>query len=315
MNNPLVSILIPTYNRAHSIDKTIDSILAQSYKNWECIIVDDGSTDETEAIVDKYIKQDTRIFYTKRPFSMIKGPSVCRNIGLTLAKGDYIQFFDDDDTMFTNMLECKINTILKENADVVVSPLQFFDVTSNQKTKENNIVAKQNSIIEDYILGNVSWYVSGPLWKKDFLKISFDEKIQTLDDWDFNLRNLYLNPKTAYIHQPLQFYYIYPKGQTLSTKAQMGDINQKMSSCYTYKKHLSILKEKKILSNKMEKCLVKRLLSLLNGFMVKKNPEGKILYSFMKKHLRSLGFVNMWKVKIGFLSYSVFGVGYRFFKI
>lgn len=315
MKNHLVSILIPTYNRAHSIGKTIDSILAQTYKNWECIIVDDGSTDETEVIVEKYIKQDTRIFYTKRPLSMVKGPSVCRNIGLTLAKGDYIQFFDDDDTMFFNMLEHKINVVLKEKVDVVVSPLQFFDVESNQIIKQNTIITKENSIVEDYILGNVSWYVSGPLWKKDFLQISFDEKIQTLDDWDFNLRNLYLNPKIAYIYQPLQFYYIYPKGQTLSTKGQMGDINQKMSSCYTYKKHLSLLEEKNLLSKKMEKCLVKRLLFLLNGFLIKKNPEGELLYSFMKRHLKSLGFVNMWKVKIGFLSYRVFGMGHRFFKI
>ena len=66
-NNPLVSIIIPTYNRAHLIGETLDSVLAQTYQNWECIIVDDGSSDNTDDVVNDYVKKDPRFKYYYRP--------------------------------------------------------------------------------------------------------------------------------------------------------------------------------------------------------------------------------------------------------
>ncbi|PHQ28660.1 glycosyltransferase family 2 protein [Leeuwenhoekiella nanhaiensis] len=95
--NPLVSIIIPTYNRADLISQTLDSVLAQTYKNWECIVVDDGSTDETSEVVQRFLDKDSRFQYHHRPKNRLKGANTCRNYGFELSKGKYIQWLDSDD--------------------------------------------------------------------------------------------------------------------------------------------------------------------------------------------------------------------------
>ena len=81
MNNPLVSIIIPTYNRAHFIGETLESVLAQTYHNWECIVIDDGSTDYTDELMEFYCEKDSRIQYYHRPSHKPKGANACRNYG------------------------------------------------------------------------------------------------------------------------------------------------------------------------------------------------------------------------------------------
>jgi glycosyltransferase involved in cell wall biosynthesis len=92
MSTPLVSIIIPTFNRASIINDTLDSILDQTYSNWECLVVDDGSTDETKKVIHNYALKDPRISALERPPEKSKGANSCRNYGLSLAKGDYVIF-------------------------------------------------------------------------------------------------------------------------------------------------------------------------------------------------------------------------------
>ena len=77
----LVSIIIPTYNREHLIGETLNSIIAQTHTNWECIVVDDGSTDNTEEVLKNYKEKDKRFIFLKRPDNLPKGANTCRNIG------------------------------------------------------------------------------------------------------------------------------------------------------------------------------------------------------------------------------------------
>ena len=77
MENKLISIIIPTYNRAHLIGETLNSLLAQTYKDWECIIVDDGSTDDTNNVVEEYVAQDNRFIFVYRPRDRRKGANAC----------------------------------------------------------------------------------------------------------------------------------------------------------------------------------------------------------------------------------------------
>lgn len=111
MNKPLISIVIPAFNRALIIGETLDSVLTQSYSNWECIIVDDGSTDETLSMVEDYVQRDNRFKSFKRPQDRKKGASPCKNIGLEMAKGDFIQFLDSDDLLEKSKLEEQIKTL------------------------------------------------------------------------------------------------------------------------------------------------------------------------------------------------------------
>ena len=99
MNTPLISIIIPTFNRAHLIQETLNSVITQLYSKWECIIVDDGSTDNTKQVVEGYAKKDERFKYFQRPAGRKKGASPSRNYGLEMANGDYIQFLDSDDLL------------------------------------------------------------------------------------------------------------------------------------------------------------------------------------------------------------------------
>ena len=113
MNNPLISIIIPTYNRENLIGETLNSVLAQTYQNWECIIVDDRSIDATVEVLEKFAKKDKRIKIFERPINLKKGASSCRNFGLTKIKGGFVQYLDSDDVLheskFQKQME-KINT-------------------------------------------------------------------------------------------------------------------------------------------------------------------------------------------------------------
>src|SRR5512132_3570680 len=95
MDSPLVSVVVPTYNRAHLIGRTIESVLRQSYVALELVIVDDGSTDDTrERITEKY-RRDPRVRYCHKPNG---GPASARNVGFREARGEYVALLDSDDT-------------------------------------------------------------------------------------------------------------------------------------------------------------------------------------------------------------------------
>ena len=95
MKNPTVSVIIPTYNRAHLVGRAIKSVLNQTYRDFEIIVVDDGSTDNTKDIIKEFQKKDKRIKYI--PYEKNKGGSAARNTGIKAAKGEYIAFLDSDD--------------------------------------------------------------------------------------------------------------------------------------------------------------------------------------------------------------------------
>ena len=192
-SNPLVSIIIPSYNRFFLIGETLDSILLQSYSNWECIIIDDGSTDGTIALLEEYKNKDKRIKIFKRPNSLIKGANSCRNYGFHQAKGDYINWFDSDDIMYNQFIELKINSFLKnENLNCVISKTEFFkDVKTNIIGQEKRTTDSAN-LLEDFIQLKCSWYVCDPMWDKKYLKNKKLLSVELLkgQDRDFHIRML-----------------------------------------------------------------------------------------------------------------------------
>src|SRR5690606_29007556 len=129
------SIIIPTFNRAHLIGETLDSVLAQTYQNWECLVVDDGSTDGTDALMAEYVAKDSRFHYHKRPDTHLPGGNGARNYGFEESKGAYIQWFDDDDVMLLGFIERKMVVFTKDLELVICSGFYV-----------NNSLVKQNSI-------------------------------------------------------------------------------------------------------------------------------------------------------------------------
>ena len=102
---PKVTIVMATYNRARFIFETLLSVQNQTFKDWECLIIDDGGSDNTTQVINPILSQDIRFQFLKRPDSYKIGLPGCRNYGLDLAKGDYIIFFDDDDIAHPQNLE------------------------------------------------------------------------------------------------------------------------------------------------------------------------------------------------------------------
>ncbi len=195
MNKPLISIIIPTYNRAHLIHETLDSVLVQTYSNWNCIVVDDGSTDNTEEILESYEKKDARFQYHKRPANRKKGANACRNYGFELSKGKYVNWFDDDDIMLNNFLKLKIIEFQKSpKLDFVVSRGANFN--SNGYYKELPISENNNNLLDhnNFILGKVFWTTPDFICKKSSIKnILFDEVLKSGQEFNFFTKILAIN--------------------------------------------------------------------------------------------------------------------------
>lgn len=117
--NPLVSIITPSYNSAKFIAETIQSVQNQTYQNWEMIIIDDGSSDETESVVFAIIQNDNRIQFHK--LTQNSGPAVARNTGIEKASGNYMTFIDADDIWFPTFIENNIKTINETGIPFVFS--------------------------------------------------------------------------------------------------------------------------------------------------------------------------------------------------
>ena len=152
MRNEIVtSIIIPSFNRADLISETLDSVLNQTYRYWECIIVDDGSTDFSSEIISKYLELDNRFKYLERPKDRLKGPSACRNIGLQNAKGEYVIFLD----IGTNIGITSLFLSTKENIKAIYGfePVPYTYKIAIGNLKRNNI---SNVEIKNIGLGGFS---------------------------------------------------------------------------------------------------------------------------------------------------------------
>ncbi|WMI65823.1 glycosyltransferase family 2 protein [Aestuariibaculum sp. YM273] len=121
INAPEISIIIPVYNRATLLPETLDSIIAQTFTSWECILVDDVSEDTSFEVMELYAKKDSRFKVYKRPVHLKKGANACRNYGFLKSNGQYIKWFDSDDIMLPEHLEISYNAIITKSLDFVVT--------------------------------------------------------------------------------------------------------------------------------------------------------------------------------------------------
>ena len=199
---PLISIIIPTYNRAHLISETLDSIIVQTYTNWECIIIDDGSTDNTTDILAKYIEIGSRFQYHQRPVDRIKGANACRNYGFELSKGEYIKWFDSDDLMNPNFLEKQVK-ILENDNELNFCACQSLTFYENSTRIEYNRVNRnpKDNLILSCLVKNHYFFTGAPLWRKEYLhqKELFDENLTNSHESDFHFRMMLYFPKYFYL--------------------------------------------------------------------------------------------------------------------
>lgn len=189
-----VSLIIPTYNRAHLIEDTLESVLHQTYTNWECIVVDDGSNDNTEAIVNKYIKKDKRFSFFNRPNKLLKGANACRNFGFQKSSGDIINWLDSDDLLAENHFEIHVENHLKYNVGCIVSRAETFHENPKESSGFWANIKPEQEASRDMICSKISWATPSVTWKKKVLSIQpFNENLQTAQEWYFHTTMLINN--------------------------------------------------------------------------------------------------------------------------
>lgn len=170
----MVSIIMPTYNRASTIKEAIDSVLNQTYSNLELIVVDDGSTDNTEELVHKI--NDSRLLYIKQMKN--QGACVARNLGIQIAKGEYIAFQDSDSVWHNDKLIKQLNIIKLTNADVVCCSQYNSEYEIIPSYKEGFINRNVYGIGTPTILGKM----------EVFKEIQFNERMPRLQDFELLFR-------------------------------------------------------------------------------------------------------------------------------
>ncbi|RYJ50878.1 glycosyltransferase family 2 protein [Flavobacterium petrolei] len=206
LSNNLVSIIIPIYNRADLIGETLNSIITQTYMNWECVVIDDGSTDDTAALIADYIKKDSRFQYHQRPVDKIKGANSCRNYGFELSKGEYIKWFDSDDIMHPDFLEKQVKVLIENpNLDFCASFSEIFDYKSDKRWPSNPSNPENKNTLYNYIAGKLFFLTPSPLWRRVFLnkKVLFDENLLNAHEADFNFKRLIEGVDFEYIKEVL----------------------------------------------------------------------------------------------------------------
>jgi len=311
--NAEVSIIIPTFNRAHLIGETLDSIIKQSYQNWECIIVDDGSTDDTEKFIETYSKKDARFIYLSRPKNLKKGANSCRNYGYSNSNGNYIKWLDSDDILLPKALENQYNLFSNGTPDVVVSKLEFIDFETKNRIKVNAI--QSDDLIYDYFIGKIAFYVSGPLWKKSFLekqKVLFDEKISNLDDWDFNLRMLYKNPKIIFDDTLVVQYRIH--NDSLTSEILKLNHKELKSELLARDKHLLLIKENKLVNYSSFQVYSKDRSKFILREVLFHKKKHKMFYlkHVLISQYQCNNFLEIPKTIFAYLLFRLFNIGFKY---
>lgn len=197
MKVPLVSIIIPFYNRENLITDTLRSIKTQTLQSWECILIDDGSSDNGFETAIKFKNKDDRFKVLIRPQNLIKGANSCRNYGLQIATGTFVQFFDSDDLLLKDALEIKVKFLI-DNMYYGFSycGFSFFNHQDPSKTINTYIpYLKEGSILNGFHNGDIILNTQGFLWRRSILKnIIFNDSLSRAQDLDFAFRVLSKEP-------------------------------------------------------------------------------------------------------------------------
>lgn len=212
MKVDFVSVVIPCYNQAHYLDEALQSIIHQTHKNWECIIVNDGSTDHTESVVKKWELKDVRFKYISKKNG---GLSSARNAGLKLASGNYIQFLDADDVLAPTKLEESLAALKNtpKNAIAVTDFLMLSNKTNQSLPPFCEL--KQELINPEEILYNWDVKFTIPIHCGLFpatasKNIGFEESLKGKEDWVFWIKISRLVSKLYFIDKPLVHYRLNP---------------------------------------------------------------------------------------------------------
>lgn len=206
LDKPTISIIIPVYNRATLLPETLDSILAQTFSDWECILVDDGSADASLQVMREFQQRDSRIKAFSKPAEVKKGANSCRNFGFTKSTGLLVKWFDSDDIMLPKHLEIAIKKLEESNSDFVVTDSLNFDHSSKAIIGPAFYFDKENVLFspENVAWWKIGWITDDFLGKRELVqKVKFNESITDGDEYNFFVRLLHHSVNGNFINTVL----------------------------------------------------------------------------------------------------------------
>lgn len=246
----VISVIIPTFNRASTIKRSIESVLNQTYKELEVIVIDDNSNDNTREIVENI--SDSRLRYIRHDKNY--GANVARNTGVNNAKGSLIAFQDSDDEWLENKLEIQLKEMEIHNADIVSCAINKF--IGEEKSIIPNRIIEDSKIEKEILYGN---FISGQtiLGKKEcFLKESFDNKLPRLQEWELVIR--------------------------LSKRYKIHFVNKALVNVYLQQDSISVNPEKAIIA-------LKYIMNKHKELIINDNKAAITLYKMLGNYSMELG--------------------------
>lgn len=211
MASSLISIIVTCYNQAHCIDKTLKSIAAQTYQNWECIVVDDGSTDNSADVINEVIKNDQRFIYN---YQDNQGVAKARNKGFALAKGVFINFLDGDDTFLPEKLEKQLQ-VFQEHPEVsiCICDHQHYNVITKKYAYYKFESLKSyplKQIVYEWQAG-IAFPLHAVLYKRTLWGIKelpfAEDYHRRSEDWVFNIQVALKHKPYYFLHEVLCVYH------------------------------------------------------------------------------------------------------------
>lgn len=236
MSKPLISIILPVYNKQKYVSKILRDIHIQLFKEFECIVVDDGSTDASGKICDEFAGIDERfqVLHIKN-----QGVSHARNVGLKKAAGTYITFIDADDRIASDYLKRLYNAAVKSNADLIIAGYEKWWEDNDRRVKIKlpySGLQNMQTLLFDFALQQKMTGIYGFCWgkllKSDRLgSVRFDENYVLAEDFEFYLR-VYPLTKTVYFDAHTYYYYL--------QKSENSSVTQDNKIDYLAQLHLNL---------------------------------------------------------------------------
>ena len=239
---PEVSVIVPVYNSEGKLDTCIKSLLNQSFKNIEIILVNDGSIDRSGEICDNYARLDDRISVFHKENG---GVSSARNLGIDKSSGNYIMFCDSDDWMEYDCIQLLYHKIVDTDSDIIYSGIYREEYFNGRKVKDKvSGISKElclnidelNNYLE-YILNSIESPFMSPcakLYRAQIIKsnkLYFDEKMVCLEDFYFNIQFLQ-NSEKIYLSKHVKYHYIGIRGKGGIQKRNKNNLTYETSNIY-----------------------------------------------------------------------------------
>jgi glycosyltransferase involved in cell wall biosynthesis len=237
----MYSIIIPSFNKASYIRETIKSVINQNYNDWELIIIDDGSTDDSILIIKEFCKQDSRINFVQRE-QLPKGGAACRNIGLKKAKGEYIIFLDADDVLVSSCLSERMSNVTENlSYNLWVFPIGTFYKKIGDSNSE--WIPKGSDFLVRFLKHDLAWHTMSVVWEKEFIEKldGFDIDYPRLQDVELHTRAL-LSTHIKLVTFPdvkIDSYYRIDATRTIQNLEQQ--LTKQMNGVFLYLNKISVL--------------------------------------------------------------------------